>query len=184
MLEPHPPRRDPRVLAIVPTARGISYAAVDAWEIRGVGTLPNGNAVALRLAVARLLVQTRPTAIVCAEPSRRGTVLRALLHVVAVIAARSGIPVVRLVGKVLRATLENAPSHDHACAQYPELRTLAAGAAHDALRLALGALTSLDLPSRRHARLASHPTPAVAPRRARLDRSASVPHGPAGRGRR
>ena len=81
MLEPRPPRRDPRVLALVPNGHGISYAVADAWEVRGVGVLPNATAAALRLAVTRVIVQTRPSAIVCAEPSRGSRLLRTILRV-------------------------------------------------------------------------------------------------------
>ena len=176
MLEPRPPRRDPRVLAIVPNGRGIAYAAADAWEIRGVGTLPNGDAAALRLAISRLVVQVRPSAVVCAEPKRASKILRTLLRVVAAVAAHSGIPVVRLAGEALEAALERAPSRADAAAQYPELRTLDGGAANEAVRLALDSLTSLTLPPRSYApTLRSNRPATLASGRALRARPASVP---------
>lgn len=176
-LEHRPPRRDPRVLALVPDGASIRYAAVDAWEVRGTGELPGSDARAFRLAVARLVVQTRPTVIVCSAPQRRTRKLSTLLKVIATVAAHSGIPVVSLAGAVARNLLDEAPAPDAIAAQYPELRALGVHSGADAIRLATSALSSIHFPPRTYAKT-GHPSrsrAAMAPGRARRARDPRVP---------
>lgn len=185
-LEHRPPRRDPRVLALVPDGASILYAALDAWEVRGTGELPASDAQAFRLAVARLLVQTRPTVIVCSAPRRRTRKLSTLLKVLATVAAHSGIPVVSLAGAVARDLLDEAPAPDAIAAQYPELRALGIQSGAEAIRLASAALSSIHFPNRRYAKTTSPPRSGapVASRAPRHARDPRVPrHAPDRRSR-
>ena len=188
MLEHHPPRRDPRVLALIPGKTVVRYAALDAWEIRGTGELPGTDARVFRLALARLIVQTRPTVIVCRPPARRTVSLTKVLKVLATVAAHSGIPVLSLAGSVARDLLDDAPAPDAIAKQYPELHALDTDATTDAIRLAAGALSSMNFPPRRYAKTTSTPRSRAsvatgAPRRARHARVPRTPSGRRPRGR-
>lgn len=183
MLERKPPRRDPRVLALVPTPDGIEYAALDAWEIAGTGAIPMDDPTGFALSVRRLIVKTRPTVLVCAPPATRGRKLARLLKLAAVVTSRSGIPLVSLAADLARELLDEAPTTDAIAEQYPELRALGTERGARALRLASAALTSLNFPSRSY----EPTTPprsraAVARGAARRARRARIPRRPADRG--
>ena len=150
-LERKPTRRDPRVLALVPTAGTIQYATLDAWEISGTGVLAGDDPKGFALQVRRLIVKTRPTVLVCAPPRTRGPKLTRLLKLAATVASHSGIPLVSLAGDLARDLLEEAPSTDAIAEQYPELRALGVADGADAIRLATAALSSLNFPSRTYA---------------------------------
>ncbi len=175
MLERKPPRRDPRVLALVPRPDEIQYATLDAWEIAGTGALPTEDTKALALRVKRLIVQTKPTVVVCAPPPPRAR-LSKFLKVIATVASHSGIPLVSLAGDLARDLLDEAPAPSAIAEQYPELRALGISDGEDAVRLASAALSSLHFPSRTYE--TTHPaTPgaSVAPGAPRRSRRARVP---------
>lgn len=148
MLERKPPRRDPRILALLPSSDAVEYAALDAWEIAGTGAIPTDDPRGFALSVRRLIVQTRPTVLVCAPPRVRKPKLARLLKLAATAATHSGIPLVSLAGDLARELLDEAPATDAIAAQYPELRALGTDTGVDAVRLASAALSSLTFPSR------------------------------------
>lgn len=175
MLEPRPPRRDPRVLAILRVARGLAYAALDAWEVRGVGLVPLAKKRALRLALVRLVTQTRPTALVCAVPEA---------ETIEPVAHRAGLPTVVLGRPEARRLVDQAPVLSEVRASYPELRALDIIHHEPVLRLAIASLTSLTLPHRKYAGFSTRSKARLASRRPRGRRPAPVSHRPPGRGAR
>ncbi len=160
MLEPHPARRDPRVLLLDATTKPFPYAALDAWEVRGLGSLPRRSP---SRTLERLLLQVRPSHVVvlCRSATQAPRGLRAGLAT----AARRGLPILVLTLEELgrHATL---PSPADLSRAYPELQHLTAS--HDrepqvyALRLALAVLLHHPLPPRHYApRQPARAAPAV-----------------------
>lgn len=184
MLEPHPPRREPRVFALTFARHTLCYAAVDPFEVRGVGELPAG--VGLRLALSRVLLQTRPTVLVSIQLARAPAAVRGALRVVA---ARHGLPVVAVTPATCVTLRSAAPTVATIEAQYPEVRALRVPAVREALPLALAALATLSFPPRAYVhtyaatRLPARATPIVAPEPARDPRSPRLSHGPSARHR-
>jgi len=182
-LERKPPRRDPRVLALVPSKDVIEYATLDAWEISGTGVLATGDPKGFALSMRRLIVKTRPTAIVCVPPRARGSKLAKLLTVAAAVAKHSGIRLTSLSADRARELLDEAPTINAIAEQYPELRALGSEEGTAALRLASAALTSLHYPSRSYETSNAARSPAVlVAGRARRTRRARVPRRAPGRG--
>lgn len=62
----YPPRREPRILAIVPCRGGIAWVVVDPWEIRGAGTARTQSRQAT---VRRLMRREKPSALVTSAAS-------------------------------------------------------------------------------------------------------------------
>ncbi len=149
MLEPRPARRDPRVFLLDATTLPIRYAALDAWEVRGLGELPRRSP---SRTLERLILQVRPSHVVVlrrgATHAPRG--LRAGLAT----AARRGLPILALTPEKLgrRTTLLSLADLSRA---YPELQHLASSRDHEpqlrALRLALAVLSHHPLPPRHYA---------------------------------
>ena len=71
-----PPRREPRVLALVRSRDGFHYATADPWELRCAG-LVACHGRALSASVARLVRREKPTLLVTGSPSLRVPVRRA-----------------------------------------------------------------------------------------------------------
>ncbi len=148
------------MLLLDATTTPVPYAALDAWEVRGLGELPRR---ALSQALQRLLLQVRPShvVVVCRGAPRAPRGLRIGLAT----AARRGLPALVLAPEELgrRAPL---PSSADLSRAYPELHHLAAS--HDrepqlyALRLALAVLLHHPLPPRHYApRQPARAAPAV-----------------------
>lgn len=72
----HPPRKEPRVLALVPERGRLFFAAVDPWEIRSTGELrPRSGAQVL--ALRRLIRREKPTILVTDSKRLREALTRA-----------------------------------------------------------------------------------------------------------
>lgn len=71
-----PPRREPRVLALVRVDRGFHYATADPWELRGTGSV-DCEARALAPSIARLVRREKPTIAVTRSPALREPMRRA-----------------------------------------------------------------------------------------------------------
>ena len=71
-----PPRREPRVLALVRTQVGFSYAVADPWELRSVGSV-GCRALILGPAVLRVIRREKPTLVVARDRELRGPAARA-----------------------------------------------------------------------------------------------------------
>lgn len=178
MLESFPVRRDPRPLVLVPQGNAIEYAALDAWEVRGIGTLALSNSSPLRLALVRLLIQIRPSACVIAElpVAPRGN-SQALQVAVRSAVGRSGVPVLVLERELLPGLLTASVPLEAMLAAYPELQAVETPLPEIALGLAMTLLSSLTLSPRRYAATCSARSRAsVASRCARCTRKASFPH--------
>lgn len=127
--------------------------------------MEHGDERAFALSLRRLIVQTKPTAIICAKPrSFRG--VRAALRVIATVAAHSGLPLVSLAGEILRELVTEVPDDNAVTCQYPELRGLDSSVSTDAIRLALASFAKIPLPPRRYApTLSANPSSSVDHRR-------------------
>ena len=159
MLELHPCRRDPRLLLLDLGHAPVTWACVDAFEVRGLGVLPR---FARRAALVRLLLELRPSHVtfVSGGVSHTRATWRALVE------AR-GIAVVDLDLAARRRALRDTPTIPQLRESYPELRHLAATPHRRALhtlRLAVAVLLHHPLHPRRYVPgLALRPAP-------RLDR--------------
>ncbi len=157
MLEPRPVRSDPRLLLVAVEARAVRYVALDAWEVRGLGSLPEDRR-ALALALWRALQRSKASHVLLWEATRRSWSGRATLSRYAV---ERGLPFAVIARREGAAVLRHAPTLAELTAAYPELRHLctdARGALVPALRVAFGALVTHSLPPRRYA-------PDLSPRR-------------------
>jgi hypothetical protein len=129
----HPPRREPRALAIVATAAGFAWAVADPWELRATGIVR--CAARSRSAVFRLLCcREKPTVVVAKTAALTGIMWRAAQRI-----------------PILRARLRSPPK---AVARdlYPELALFAPSRALDtAARLAIAAVLHSPIPSRSYA---------------------------------
>jgi hypothetical protein len=130
-----PPRREPRVLALVRSRKGFHYATADPWEIRATGSI-SCHEQALTPAVARLARREKPTLLVSGSPSLRGPVRRAGKHL-ALAVGKDHLPI---------------PPAFVAEDLYPELRMRAPTAALVRVAtLAIAAVLYAQAPSRRYA---------------------------------
>lgn len=162
MLERNPPRRDPRVLVVDARRHPATYAALDAWESRGVGELPR---VAPSRGLERLLLKVRPSHVVVAVRGAAGPFqgLGAGLRT----AHLRGLVVQKLTPTATCRLLARAPSVPTLVGHFPELRHLFADRSSKgttpALRLAAALLLSDSLPPRTYAvsRLPAHPSSSV-----------------------
>jgi hypothetical protein len=75
-----PPRREPRVLALIRTQVGFSYAVADPWELRSIGCV-DCRALILGPAVLRLVRREKPTLIVTRDRVLRGPAARSAKRV-------------------------------------------------------------------------------------------------------
>jgi hypothetical protein len=73
---PRPPRREPRVLAIVASGRRCAFAVVDPWEVRSTGsiTVPTRS---LPAALRRIIRREQPTLAVADRPGLTAALDRA-----------------------------------------------------------------------------------------------------------
>ena len=130
-----PPRREPRVLALVRVQAGFSYAVADPWELRSVGSI-RCRALTLGPAVARVIRREKPTLVVTRDRELRDPAQRA--------AQRLGIP-------STAAGLPNLPL-TVAVDIFPELQMRAPTASLSrAAVLAIAAVLYADSPSRKYA---------------------------------
>lgn len=159
MLERLPPRRDPRVLLLDLRARPTTYAALDAWEVRGIGELPRRAA---SLALERLALQTRPSHVVLVRTSPPRP-LGGLALALAALAAR-GLPIARLTSADLARLRACVPSVECLTETFHELRHLdLVGRRGDTLRLGHAVLAHYTLSPRHYApRFTPRPTSRVA----------------------
>jgi hypothetical protein len=74
-----PPRREPRVLALVRSRKGFHYATADPWEVRSAGTIVCHDR-ALSPAVLRIALREKPTLLVTRSPGLRAPAHRAGRH--------------------------------------------------------------------------------------------------------
>lgn len=160
MFEPRPVRRDPRILLLDTTNIPTPYAALDAWEVRGLGELPRHSP---SRALERLLLVVRPSHLIVVHEGapRAPHGLRVGLRT----ATRRGINVL-LFGPEQFPCRRARPSFAALMRTYPELHHIAAS--HDlrsqlhVLRLALAVLLHHPLPPRHYApRQSSRTAPAV-----------------------
>jgi hypothetical protein len=130
-----PPRREPRVLALVRSRNGFHYATADPWEVRSAGRV-TCHGRALTPAVARLAQREKPTLLVTRSPSLLAPMRRA--------AKRMG---VAAQGDRLQIPLPSIAED-----LYPELRMRApTPALAQVATLAIAAVLYARAPSRRYA---------------------------------
>lgn len=128
MLEPRPPRRDPRLLLLEARGRHVVYVALDAWEIHGLGFITKGPG--LQLACARLLLQIRPSQIAPIDlPPALHAAVTALAHTRGI----AELAVSRADRERLRRT---GLDGDELAKHYPELRGLRTRWLSPSIRLA------------------------------------------------
>lgn len=178
MLESFPVRRDPRVLVFLEDHGRIHFAALDAWEIRGLGSISPGDRRILRLALVRVILQVRPTVIVARVTS---AVLGALVRQ---IAQSRALPLIELDGEMTERLLRQAPTIPALGRAYHELQGLAENDNLNAVQLAASALIHLDLPPRHYASPPRQPAPPpadLAARGSRPPRPTRVRHRPPAR---
>lgn len=72
----YPPRREPRVLAVLPARRGLAFAVVDPWEIRAAG-IERCGPESIAYAIVRLVRREKAVAIACGRKSLLPAVKRA-----------------------------------------------------------------------------------------------------------
>ncbi len=150
MLEPHPPRRDPRLLVVALDHQHAPFVALDAWELRAVGVLPRDTR-ARRLALWRVLLSARPSHLLVV--GAKGPVAASLLRALRERALRHGLPIAVCPPHEARALAREAPSTPELERAYPELRHLVRvhrSASLHTVRVALGALLTRSLPPRRY----------------------------------
>ena len=70
MLSLRPARRSPRVMAIVPSQRGVAFAVVDPWDVRAIGTVGGRSTRARAIAFDATLTRERPSVIVVRRRER------------------------------------------------------------------------------------------------------------------
>lgn len=130
-----PPRREPRVLAIARNPRGLAWACVDPWDLRGAGLLlgpRRAEPTALRFLVRR----EKPTAIVAGSPAAHARCSR--------LARRLRIPLVPAPSKM--------PPPATVRALYPALRLVAPRLElRQVALLAIAAVLHSEIPSRPYA---------------------------------
>ncbi len=80
-----PPRREPRVLALVQTVHGIAFAVLDPWELRSCG-VERCKPPARQLAIQRIIRREKPTVVTANTPM--------LLRLAGLAAGRLRVPVV------------------------------------------------------------------------------------------
>ncbi len=159
MLDPSPPRRDPRLLVLVLGAQTVAHAAVDAWEVRALGRLPTERRV-VHLALWRLVTRARPShlLLVVVDAAARP---HPALRIARLLAVRRGLPLATVDRRESLTLAAEAPEQAELLRSYPELRHLIRGPRDPALRavrIALGALLTRSLPPRRYVPgIASHP---------------------------
>ncbi len=138
----HPPRREPRVLALAIAGDEIAWAVADPYMIRGAGRAA-GQLRSRPAMVQRLVRREKPTLLVVGSEALAGVVAR--------VARRTGVPVAA--GRPPRL------SRSIACDLYPELRALAPGRLESLAVRAVAAVLYADTPSRRYAPRRNRPLP-------------------------
>lgn len=148
MLEPLPPRREPRLLLVDVTRTPFLYAALDPWELRGLGHLARAGPMH---ALAKLALQVHPSHIVVLGGALRSAMLRRTLDAL----GRRGIARLHLAPAPIARLLARAPTHEALRALFPELRYLAprlvSARLLRALRVGAALLGSHSLPPRHYA---------------------------------
>ncbi len=158
MLEKLPPRRDPRPLVLL-AARGVlSYAVLDAWEVRGLGHLPGRPIRSFGPALGQLVLRVKPTALVLVGREVTPGLVRSVRRV----ARERGFPVVLLDDLAKRRLLRRAPTLAEIVSIFPEVRGLDDRLARVVLPLAVAVLLTLRLPPRFYAKLPVSPASRVA----------------------
>lgn len=130
----HPPRREPRVLAVAIAANEIAWVVADPYMIRGAGRAA-GELRSRPATLQRLVRREKPTLLVVGSEALAGLVTR--------VARRNGVP--------LAAGRPPRLSRSIACDLYPEIRTLAPGRLESLAVRAVAAVLYADTPSRRYA---------------------------------
>lgn len=147
MLEHTPPRREPRVLLVRRSHGSHVWAAVDPFEVRGLGRIRSTNPVAVRLSLARIVLRTHPSAIVVFASRTRASELDLALRG---IADRAGLPLVLPTATERRAMRACSPGAVDLAGEFPELVTVRSTALCRSVALAAAALSTLTLPPRRY----------------------------------
>jgi hypothetical protein len=130
-----PPRREPRVLALVRRAAGFSYAVADPWELRSVGSV-RCLALTLGPAVLRVVRREKPTLVVTRDRDLKSPAVRAAKRI-GVTSTDAGLP------NLPRAIAEDL---------FPELRLRAlTPSLSKAGTLAIAAVLYADSSSRKYA---------------------------------
>ena len=137
-----PPRREPRVLALVRSRKGFHYATADPWELRGAASVTCHDR-ALTPAVARLARREKPTLLVT-KSSSLGMPVKRIGKRMAIAVGSDHLPI------PLPSVAEDL---------YPELRMRAPtpALAHVAT-LAIAAVLYAQAPSRKYAPRRNRPT--------------------------
>lgn len=159
MFEPLPPRRDPRVLVVDPRGAVVRYAALDAWELKGAGTLKRSRAAP---SLRRLAFQVKPSHVVLLPHGARAHA--ALRRDLASTSLR-GVALLVLSATDFARITSLAPSLAEVRATYPPLQHLAPShAAMNVTRIALAILLHHPLPPRHYAspRLSPRSAPGLA----------------------
>lgn len=146
----------------------LTWAAVDAWEIRGLGRFAPSEMLALEATLAGVILRTRPSAVVVILARPPGLLTR-----VQSICELRGLPVVTPSPVEWRALRRLARTLAHASRPRPELIPIHEAALRHTAELALAALALVHLPPRRYAvsRFTPRPTPRVDAPGARRPRS-------------
>jgi hypothetical protein len=132
---PLPPRREPRVLAVLRTPTGFAVAVADPSELRSVFSITCRD-LTLGPGIARAMRREKPTLVLAPEEPVRAAVLRA--------AHRLGIP-------VAEGVLPKVPSFI-AADLYPEIHLRATSPMLlQVATLAISAVLYAETPSRRYA---------------------------------
>jgi len=123
VIQPRPPRREPRVLAITESPNGLHFACADPWNLRSAGpvrcTKKSRDAALLR--VAR---REKPTALFSLDDSL-GDALQSIAHVTGAV--------------VIPGPLQHLPVHI-ARDLYPDLPLMAPGSLGPVAALAISAV--------------------------------------------
>ncbi len=137
----HPPRREPRVLAVSLAPTGLHFACADPWVIRGAGPIPCTKR-SRTSALLRVVRREKPTALFSSDLSL-GLTLRGIARITGAAVIPGPIP--RLPSRLARDL-------------YPDLPLIAPGALGSVAALAISAVLHGTVPSRTYANH-RHPTP-------------------------
>lgn len=157
MLESRPPRRDPRILTLVVKQGVLEYAALDAFDLRLLGSAEFHiqDLPLVSLQIVRLMLQSRPTLLLLAGEQRVRTVA---LPLVKMLAERQGLSVKEVGRDLGRALRKACPPFSSLQKSFKELRALEPQTSLAALQIAVGALVALPRPTRTYAAASARST--------------------------
>jgi hypothetical protein len=142
MFEPRPPRREPRVFLVKRVHLHLAYIVIDAWDLHGIGKLPNVPPELRSVTFTRRLLQVRPTVVLTLGlQARTEREFRAVCD-------RLRLPVLHLDRAATTNLSSMVPGVEMAFQAYPIARALDPRLVSILLPLAMAALHGLSFPHR------------------------------------